>query len=114
MTTVRYEHDRDNVACDLETADRQARADEWRRLRESSGRGAERIPGGARLRLRLDAWDAAVDLAQREAGCCGFLDIALEAGDHEVRVEFTSPVTEAQAVTAHLAGLAPDCALDCC
>lgn len=114
MKTVRYAHQHDNVACDLDTTGRGERADEWRRLRDTKAVGALAITGGARLRLRADAWDAAVDLARREAGCCGFLDFMLEADDQEIRLDITSTGPDAQAVAACLAGLEPDCVLDCC
>ena len=114
MNTVRYEHRRLDVACELEAADLGARADEWRWLREHAGRGAERIPGGARLRLQPEAWEAVNDLARREAACCGFLDFELSTAGDGPRLDITSPTIDGQAVIACLVGLESECVIDCC
>lgn len=114
MTNVHYEHRHSDVACELEAADAGARATEWRRLREDAGLRSEPIPGGARIWLRPNAWEAAADLARRETACCGFLDLDLAADAERVRLDITSVAREAQAVIACLAGIEPDCGLECC
>ncbi|MGH9030286.1 MAG: hypothetical protein ACRDV4_11820 [Acidimicrobiales bacterium] len=55
MTSLRYEHRHLDVACALNVSDASARVVEWQELRDRYGMGVERIPGGARLWLRLDA-----------------------------------------------------------
>lgn len=114
MKTVRYEHRRLDVACELKAAEIGGRADEWRRLRERADARAEPIPGGARLRLRPDLWEAVDDLARREADCCGFLDFELSTAGDGLRLDVTSPAIDAQAVIACLVGLESDCVLHCC
>lgn len=115
MTNIHHEHRHLDVACELQTAEEmQARAAAWQRLREEDGLGSDSLPGGARLWLRPTAWDAAANLAQREAACCGFLDFDLVIEDTRVRLDITSPVPEAQPVIACLAGVDANCALQCC
>ena len=75
MPNIRYEHRDLTVACALGAGDAAARADEWRKLRQQAGLGAEPIPAGARLWLRPEARVAVEDLLRREAGCCAFLDL---------------------------------------
>jgi hypothetical protein len=109
MTThIRYEHRHLDVACDLAAAELGARAGEWRELRDSAGLGAIRIDRGARLWLRPDAAAVAEDLARREAGCCGFLDIELGPDGDRLRLDITSPAPYGDEVAAVLAGLDRD------
>jgi hypothetical protein len=105
METIRYEHRHTDVACELTATGAAARGEEWRRLRESAGLGSESIDNGARIWLRPEAARATEDLAQREADCCGFLDLELEILDDRLRLDITSPVPAAVGVIASLAGL---------
>jgi hypothetical protein len=114
MRTVRYEHGHLDLACELALAERGERATEWRRLRDTASLGAEPISGGARLHLRPEAWDTAVDLCRREAECCRFLDLELAADQDGMRLDVTSPVPEAAHVIASLVGLQPDGEVECC
>lgn len=114
MTHVHYEHSHLDVACELEVAEAGARAAEWSRLRDEAGLGAEVVPGGVRLWLRPPSFDAAADLARREASCCGFLDFELASGSDRLRLDITSAAAEATPVIACLTGLEPGCALGCC
>ena len=114
MTNLHYRHRHLDVACELDAAEAGARATEWRRLRDEAGLGAEPIPGGARIWLRPEAWEAAADLARRETACCGFLDLDLTAEADRLRLDVTSLAPEAPAVIACLAGTGAECALKCC
>jgi len=114
MTKAHYEHRSLDVACELEAGAAGAQRVEWRRLREDAGLGTEAIPGGARIWLRADAWEAADDLARREAGCCGFLDLDVTVEENRVRIDITSPAVGAGPVIAALAGIESDGAPDCC
>jgi hypothetical protein len=114
MTKAHYEHRSLDVACELEAGAAGAQRVEWRRLREDAGLGAEAIPGGARIWLRADAWEAADDLARREARCCGFLDMDVIVEENRVRLDITSPAVGAGPVISALAGIESDGAPDCC
>jgi len=113
MTDICIEHRHLDVVCELATDETGDRAQEWDQLRNLWGLGSEPIPGGARLWLRAGGRKAAEDLAQRESGCCGFLDLAISAEGERVRVEITSPAAEAASVIASLVGHA-DGAVPCC
>jgi hypothetical protein len=114
VTNVRLEHRHLTVACDLDVTYLKTRAAEWQVLRESSGLGAEVIPGGARIWLRVDAESAAESLVQREAQCCGFLDFEMTSHGEQVRLDVTSLAPEGAQVAAFLAGIDPDTSLACC
>jgi hypothetical protein len=106
-SVVRYPHRSLDVACSLDAAAIGERGDEWRELRDAWLARAEAIPDGARLWLTAGAWEAAGDLARREADCCGFLDFEVAAEDGpggRVRLDITSPVPEGRAVIAALTG----------
>jgi hypothetical protein len=103
MNSMRYKHRHLDVACDLEAADGVTRVEEWQRLRRDAGLGSAAIPGGVRLWLRADARPAAEDLIQREAACCGFLDLALATEADRLRLDITSPANGAASVIALLA-----------
>jgi hypothetical protein len=108
MTHVRHEHRNLTVACDLDVADLTTRAAEWQMLRESHGLGAEVIPGGARLWLRVDAESDAESLVQQEAQCCGFLDFEMTSQGERICLQVTSLVPEGAQVAAFLAGIDHD------
>lgn len=103
--SARYDHRSLDVACELDTAGMETRGAEWHELRAAWAGRAEAIPGGTRLWLAAGAWDAADDLARREAACCGFLDFEVVADGGRVRLDITSPAPEARAVITVLAGL---------
>ena len=84
------------------------RAEEWERLRADYCLRAEPIPGGARLWLRREAGPVAEDLVGREADCCGFLDLHLTSDGRKLRLDLTSPASEAGPVIAELAGIRLD------
>ena len=107
MSAVHHHHRHLDVACELDGAGARDRAEEWLRLRADHGLGVEPIPGGARIWLRPGARPLAVDLAGREASCCGFLDVDLEPDGDRLRLDLTSPAPEAREVIAHLAGIEP-------
>jgi hypothetical protein len=67
-----------------------------------------------RLWLRPEARVAAEDLATREAGCCGFLDLELATEGDRLRLDVTSLAPSAGPVIACLAGLESGCDLQCC
>lgn len=67
MTKAHHEHRSLDVACEPEAGAAGAQRVEWRRLRENARLGTEAMPGGARIWLGADAWEAADDLARREA-----------------------------------------------
>lgn len=113
MTVIRHEHHHRTVACDLDGADMKTRVAEWQALRDAHGRGAETIPGGARLWLSPDATSITAGLIEREARCCGFLDFEMVAETDGARLQITSPSPEGARVAAFLAGLDPDPALAC-
>ena len=113
MTVIRHEHRHLAVACDLDSADVKTRIGEWRALRDAHGRGAEAVPDGARLWLSPDATSIAADLIQREAQCCGFLDLEMVAEADRVRLEITSLSPEGAQAAVFLAGLDPDPAFAC-
>ena len=69
------------IACTLPPDGAAAQIDEWVDLRRFA-LGAEALPTGARLRFPAELLDRVTDLAEREAACCSFLDIAV---DHERR-----------------------------
>jgi hypothetical protein len=54
--------------------------------------------------LRPDARKAAEDLARREAGCCGFLDLELALNDDRLRLDITSLAPDAAPVIAVITG----------
>ncbi|HWE69957.1 MAG TPA: hypothetical protein VG205_06325 [Acidimicrobiales bacterium] len=104
MSESRFQHRHLDVACELEAADAGTRAEEWRRLREEAGLGSDPIAGGTRLWLRPDARSAAEDLARREAGCCGFLDLAIARDGDRLRLDITSLAPDAAPVIAVITG----------
>ncbi len=104
---VRYDHRSLDVACELDAAGMETRGDEWRTLREAWVEDVELRADGVRLWLAAGAWDAADDLARREAACCGFLDFELGGSGDRMWLDITSPAAEAEDVIAALAGL-PD------
>lgn len=104
LPLVRYDHRSLDVACELDAAGMETRGDEWRNLRERWVDEVEPRADGVRLWLVDGAWEAAQDLAGREAACCGFLDFELGAEGDRLRLDITSPVEEGRAVIAALAG----------
>jgi hypothetical protein len=114
MRNIHYEHRHLEVACGLEAVEAGTRATEWRRLREEAGQGSDWIPGGARLWLQPESQAVAEDLAEREAICCGFLDIDLASDGDRLRLDLTSLAPDAAPVIACIAGLEPRCSLRCC
>ncbi|MGH9137692.1 MAG: hypothetical protein ACRD0G_11680 [Acidimicrobiales bacterium] len=81
---VEFEPITDVVACSLGGSDAADRVAEWRELLAAHALGREAVPGGIRFRLASEAAGAAVDLAQREAACCGFLSITVDTGAETV------------------------------
>ena len=70
------------IACSLDAASFQERAEEWRALvRSSAVTSVSAQPGDTAVRLVLgdsdDALTTAVDLAQREKHCCPFFDVSV-------------------------------------
>lgn len=94
-----------DLACSLDGSAIGKRLSEWRELRDRFALGAEAIPGGARLRLRPDASEAARDLARQEAACCGFLDFDLVFDGGCPHLDITSAALDATGIIAELAGL---------
>jgi hypothetical protein len=113
VSNIRYRHRSLRVACELDAAEVGNRVGEWRHLREQAGLGSEPVPGGARLWLRPEAADVAGDLARREAACCGFLDLELAVDGDQLRLDVTSPATDAGPAIAWLIGGEP-CLQQCC
>lgn len=114
MRTIRQEHRHLDVACELDRVEGGARVTEWGQLRARHGLGAEAIQGGARMWLAVAAREAAEDLVGREAACCGFLDLELVDDGDRLRLEITSPASDAAATIASLAGLGADVGRQCC
>lgn len=113
MTVIRHEHRDLTVACALDSADVKTRVAEWQNLRDDHGRGAEVIPGGARLWLSPDAISMATDLIRRESACCGFLDFEMVVQTERLCLQITSLSAQGARVAAFLAGLDPDGVLAC-
>lgn len=113
MTVIRHEHRDLTVACELASADVKTRVGEWQTLRDDHGRGAEAIPGGARLWLSSDAASVAADLIQRESWCCGFLDFEMVVRGERLRLQITSLSPQGARVATFLAGLDPDPVFAC-
>jgi hypothetical protein len=74
----------------------------------------ERIPGGARLWLRLDAGTATQDIVKREAQCCGFLDFEQKSDGDRLRLDISSISPRGAQVAAFLAGIDPAPDVECC
>lgn len=93
------------VSCSLGAQDAVGQASEWSDLLGRAS-AVEALPGGARMRFPLDMAAAVADLAEREAQCCGFLDIDLRTTDGELVLEMTSANPGAWPVISALTGVA--------
>jgi|GEM_PF-6265535 len=104
MTEMVFSHRHLDVVCELSGSELRERGDEWLSLRDTALAASERIPGGARMRLRMGRLqqDELEALVRRESECCGFLDLKLTI---EPDIEITSPVAEAASLIEAIAGL---------
>ena len=107
MEAISYRHRHLDVACELDAGGAGLRQSEWRDLAARSLGPVERVPGGARMWFDAAVAQDVGDLVRREAECCGFLDFDLAPDGDRVRLEITSPVTEAHQVIEALVGLLP-------
>jgi hypothetical protein len=94
------------VACTLTTADAAKQAMEWTDL-QGHVRAVSDIDRGVQMRFPVELTDVIVDLAAREAACCGFLRLTTTVDDDEVLLEITSDNPDGRPVIAMLAGLDP-------
>ena len=91
------------VACILNSRDAEAQALEWVDLQRLALRSAP-LASGARMTFATVHAARIVDLAEREAQCCAFLDIATTLDGDEFVVEITSDNPGAIGVIAALSG----------
>ena len=97
------------AACTLDAGSLADRIDEWRALVASSVVSME--AGDTALRLLLDNGDAALvsaaSLGQREKGCCGFFDVAIELDAEHRVLRLSVPPGEEEALAGFVALLTP-------
>lgn len=88
------------IACTLDTGERAARGDEWRKIVGTGERSA--IPDGVRLRFPPSAATThqLVDLVAGERDCCGWASWTLTSADDATVVEVTAPGDGAGALQA--------------
>lgn len=93
------------ASCSLGEEKAASQVQEWSDL---VGRAAaiEALPKGARFWLPVDPAASVSDLAEREAGCCGFLDVDLRTTDSELVIEMRSANPDAWPVISALTGMA--------
>ena len=92
------------IACTLTTKDAADQGLEWSTL----GRHAlslDQIDNGATMTFPIDREADVRDLAAREAACCGFLTLTVDALDDSVQLSITSDNPEAMPVIEVLSGL---------
>jgi hypothetical protein len=94
------------IACTLEAADLADQSAAWRRLREGSEIGVEKIADGVRLRFRADPGVAEElrRLTNVENTCCSWATWSVDAGDHEVVLEVRSTGSGVEAAQALFSG----------
>ena len=95
------------IACTLTAEDAAAQAGEWVALRDQLLESTV-IVGGRRLRFPVALQEHVRDLARREAACCAFLTIEVDADDEFVEVAISSPDPAAAPVIDLLAGASSD------
>ena len=94
------------VACTLTSRDAKAQALEWVDLQRLAVRTAP-LASGAQMTFPAGHAAKIVDLAEREAACCAFLNIATSLDGDEFVVEITSENPDAIGVIAALSGVEP-------
>ncbi len=94
------------IACTLSHRDAEAQALEWVDLQGLALR-TKPLASGARITFPSIYASRIVDLAQREAACCSFLDIVTSRDGDEFVVEITADDPDAIDVIALLTGLTP-------
>ena len=77
------------IACSISTSDAVAQAVEWSELGQQA-LTTERLDGGVAMTFNADIAHSVMDLAAREAECCGFLSITTNLTGQTVRLEITS------------------------
>lgn len=94
------------IACTLSPRGMTHRRAEWRALVASRVTEVTVVAGLARLRLAdgPGAWGEAIDLARREASCCGFFSFRLALGPDAVWLEIEAP-PEAASLVSELVGV---------
>ena len=92
------------VVCTLTTKAAAQQVLEWETLKRLAV-SAESLPGGARMVFPAGLHDQIQDLANREASCCAFLDIALSEADGSLVLDVTSENQDARPVISALSGL---------
>lgn len=92
------------VACSLNAREAKAQALEWADLRHLAV-GSSALVSGAQMVFPADLASRIVDLAEREAACCAFLNITTAASAEQFVVEITSDNPDAAAVIAALSGV---------
>ena len=91
------------VACSLDAREAQTQALEWVDLQHLA-LGSSVLDSGARMGFPADLASKIVNLAEREAACCAFLNITTAASGDQFVVEITSDNPDAITVIAALSG----------
>lgn len=92
------------IACTLTDAQAASQVSEWQALHGAVTERVE-IEGGLMLTFPGELHDTVVDLAAREADCCGFLVLAVDSVGGHTRLRVTSDQREARPVIEMLAGV---------
>jgi hypothetical protein len=92
------------LACSLNAAEMEQRADRWRRLSERALLDSAGSTGTARLRYRLDpeVERERTELVRLERECCSFLTLKITSEDGGLLLEISGP-REAESIVAGFA-----------
>ncbi len=93
------------IACSLSAQDAIGQAGEWSDL-VGRASAVEALPDGARMQFPLHLAAVVADLTEREAECCGFLDLELRTTGGELVLEMRSASPDAWPVISALTGVA--------
>jgi hypothetical protein len=92
------------IACSLPARESRNQIGEWQALVEHQI-ATHRTNDGFEVVYDVDVSEVVEDLAQREAACCGFLDMAFTRTPDSVRLRVTSPNPDALPVIELLVGV---------
>lgn len=91
------------IACSLPARESRNQIGEWQALVDHQI-ATHRVNDGFEVVYDVEVSDVVKDLAQREAACCGFLDIDFARTPDGVRLTVTSPNPDAMPVIELLVG----------